>query len=181
MTQLCAENDLYRFEPETKTWTDLSQMTTGLDPPKICGHRIVSLGHNIYSYGGSSDQGSHHITQHRETARKDSHEQRLHLRHKPTLGKADGHQGQYAHHSVRIGDTRRRPAHKYIILIAPPQDRRPACSGWTCSLWSGRTSRATQLGQHPWRGTSTASPRPAAFSTSSAGGTPISSKVCRPR
>ena len=56
---LFAENDLHRFEPETNAWIDLSQMTTGLDPPKICSHRIVSLGQSIYSFGGTSDQGSH--------------------------------------------------------------------------------------------------------------------------
>jgi hypothetical protein len=77
---LCADNNLLRFDPETNTWIELSQMTTGLIPPAIAGHQIVSLGSSIYSFGGHSDRGNqpHASLTHRKTAQKDPSEQRLH-------------------------------------------------------------------------------------------------------
>jgi hypothetical protein len=58
ITLLSADNNLQRFDPEANTWIELSQMTTGLVPPAIAGHRIVSLGPNIYSFGGLGKEGN---------------------------------------------------------------------------------------------------------------------------
>jgi hypothetical protein len=80
ITLLYADNSLQLFDPETNTWIELSQMTTGIVPPAMGGHRIVSLGKSIYSFGGQSEQGNQPPASltHRKTAQNHPSEQRLH-------------------------------------------------------------------------------------------------------
>jgi hypothetical protein len=54
----CAVNDLHRFDPATSTWIEFSGKTTGLDPPPISCHGMVSVGQSIYSFGGSNIYGN---------------------------------------------------------------------------------------------------------------------------
>ncbi|MFM7016252.1 MAG: LamG-like jellyroll fold domain-containing protein [Bacteroidota bacterium] len=51
-------NSLYKFNPSTETWTDLT--TSSPTPNAVFQHKLVSSGTNLYSIGGSKGQGKNY-------------------------------------------------------------------------------------------------------------------------